>query len=51
VAVAGILQELHRDGLTVVLVTHDEDLAEQVSERVVRLRYGCLVSDDRGQKP
>ena len=37
------LSELHRDGLTVVMVTHDLDLATRTAGRVLRMHYGGLV--------
>lgn len=39
-----LLRQLNEDGQTIVLVTHDADLAEQAS-RVVRLRAGQVVED------
>lgn len=41
-----LIDELHRDGQTIVLVTHDQQVAERV-ERVVRLRDGIVESDER----
>ncbi|HEX2571431.1 MAG TPA: ABC transporter ATP-binding protein [Polyangia bacterium] len=38
--------ELHRQGMTVALVTHDPGVAEY-AERVVRFRDGGIVSDER----
>jgi putative ABC transport system ATP-binding protein len=46
-AIADLLCELNRDGLTVVLVTHDGELAARTAERVLRMHYGRIVSDDR----
>jgi putative ABC transport system ATP-binding protein len=46
---AGILAlfaELHRDGLTVLLVTHDQEVASQ-AHRAIRLRDGMVVGDER----
>jgi putative ABC transport system ATP-binding protein len=43
--VMSILTELHRNGQTVVLVTHDERLARANASRVVRLIDGAVVSD------
>jgi len=42
--VMALLQQLNADGQTVVMVTHDGNLAEQAN-RVVRLRAGLLVED------
>lgn len=38
------LKELHRDGTTIVLITHDNGIAEQIP-RVVRIHDGKIVSD------
>jgi putative ABC transport system ATP-binding protein len=46
VEVMALLQELGRDGLTVVLVTHENDVAEFAS-RLVVLRDGLVRSDER----
>lgn len=42
-----IVDQLHADGLTIVLVTHD-DRVSQRSQRVIRLRDGSIVSDVAG---
>ena len=41
-----LLTELHEEGLTVVMVTHDETIAMAADRRVV-LRDGRIVADDR----
>jgi len=38
------LKGLHRDGKTIVLITHDNDIAMQ-AHRIVRLNDGLIVSD------
>jgi putative ABC transport system ATP-binding protein len=40
------LRELNRDGLTVVIVTHDLETARQLTGRVLRMRYGRIESED-----
>jgi len=40
-----LFKELHASGKTVVLVTHEESIAEHC-ERIVRLRDGIIVSDE-----
>ena len=39
-----LLHELHRDGSTILIVTHEPDIAEQ-TERTVVLRDGIIESD------
>jgi putative ABC transport system ATP-binding protein len=46
VEVMALLQELGRDGITVVLVTHESDIAEY-SSRVIVMRDGLVRSDQR----
>ena len=45
-AILTMLDELHADGLTLVMVTHDDEVATRC-ERVIRLRDGLLDSDSR----
>ncbi len=45
-AVMGLLHELHRDGLTVLLVTHDEAIGASAQRRVV-VRDGSIVGDEQ----
>jgi putative ABC transport system ATP-binding protein len=42
--IIGIFQELNREGKTVVLVTHEEDIAAHC-RRIIRLRDGEIISD------
>jgi putative ABC transport system ATP-binding protein len=44
--VMGLLRELHADGLTLILVTHDPGIGAS-APRLVRMRDGVVVSDDR----
>ena len=48
VGIMAILQELHRGGLTLVVVTHEPDIA-RYAERVLVFRDGQLISDARVQ--
>ena len=43
--VMGLLAELNRDGLTLVVVTHDEEVGRQ-ADRLVTMRDGQIVRDD-----
>ena len=40
-----LFQELNREGKTVVLVTHEKDVAEHC-KRIVRFRDGEIISDE-----
>ncbi|OUQ39065.1 ABC transporter ATP-binding protein [Faecalibacterium sp. An122] len=48
--VLGMLQELHRQGNTVVLITHDNSIAVQ-AERIIRLEDGRIVYDGDAHSP
>ena len=39
-----LMNELHRDGLTLVLVTHDPAVGAQ-AQRMIRMRDGAIVAD------
>jgi putative ABC transport system ATP-binding protein len=45
-----LITEIHRLGNTVVLVTHEEDIAHY-AKRVVRLRDGVIESDTKKTEP
>lgn len=38
--IANLLNDLNRQGLTIVLVTHNRDLADQCAGKMIRLEYG-----------
>lgn len=44
-----LFSELHREGATVVVVTHEEDIAA-FTERIIRFRDGRIISDERRGK-
>ena len=48
--VLGMLQELHRQGNTVVLITHDNSIAVQ-ADRIIRLEDGRVVYDGDSRAP
>ncbi|MEX2658280.1 MAG: ABC transporter ATP-binding protein [Acidimicrobiales bacterium] len=45
-SVMGMLDELHRDGLTLILVTHDEGIGAS-AERRISMRDGAIIRDER----
>ncbi|MEM9915610.1 MAG: ABC transporter ATP-binding protein [Planctomycetota bacterium] len=48
-AILALFEELHQSGQTVVVITHDEEVAHHC-ERVVRLRDGLIDRDEAGGK-
>jgi macrolide transport system ATP-binding/permease protein len=48
--VLSILKELHKQGHTIIVVTHDAKVAQH-AERRIELRDGRIVSDHRGMEP
>ena len=50
IEIIALLQDLNRQGITVVLVTHELDIAEYAS-RVIQFRDGRLRSDERSGRP
>lgn len=44
--VMDIFNELHRQGRTIILVTHEPDIAEN-AQRIVHVRDGLIVQDER----
>jgi len=49
-AVLGLFQDLNREGITILLVTHEEQVAMH-TRRIVRLRDGRVESDERVAQP
>lgn len=48
IEIMGIFEEIHKRGNTVILVTHEPDIAEH-AHRVVRLRDGLVESDEKNE--
>jgi putative ABC transport system ATP-binding protein len=48
--VMAIFQRLHRDGRTIIVVTHDRDVAEH-AERVIVLDDGRIAEDETVARP
>jgi putative ABC transport system ATP-binding protein len=50
IEILALLQRLNREGLTIVLVTHEHDIATYAS-RILVFRDGRLLSDERRPAP
>jgi len=44
--IIGILRKLNEEGVTVIMVTHETDIASQ-ARRIIRLRDGQVISDEK----
>ncbi len=45
-SVMEMLKEINREGMTVFVITHEEEIAEQ-TDRIVRLKDGIIISDEK----
>ena len=50
IEIMALFQDIHENGNTVIIVTHEEDIA-QYAHRIVRLKDGEVESDERNQNP
>ncbi|MFK5957310.1 MAG: ABC transporter ATP-binding protein [Lutibacter sp.] len=48
-SVMELLKEINREGMTVFVITHEEDIAAE-TDRIVRLRDGVIISDEKVNK-
>lgn len=48
-SVMELLKEINREGMTVFVITHEEDVAEE-TDRIVRLKDGVIISDEKVNK-
>jgi putative ABC transport system ATP-binding protein len=46
--IAELLSSLNREGLTIIMVTHNLEMAERYAQRTVRMRYGKLADAASG---
>jgi putative ABC transport system ATP-binding protein len=44
VEIMGLLHEIHQSGNTIIIVTHEEDIAQH-AHRIIRLRDGIIEND------
>ena len=49
--IAETLKRLNSEGLTIVLVTHDEHLTSKYAHRIYRMEFGSLVNGQKAEKP
>jgi putative ABC transport system ATP-binding protein len=45
----GLIEEIHQKGNTIILVTHEEDIAKH-AHRIVRMRDGAVESDEQNKE-
>lgn len=48
-SVMELLKEINREGMTVFVITHEEEIAEE-TDRIVRLKDGVIISDEKVKK-
>ncbi|HSY76459.1 MAG TPA: ABC transporter ATP-binding protein [Bacteroidia bacterium] len=50
VEIMGLFEDIHKKGNTIILVTHEEDIA-RYAHRIIRLKDGAVESDEINEKP
>ncbi|MDE7300397.1 MAG: cell division ATP-binding protein FtsE, partial [Lachnospiraceae bacterium] len=46
--IMGLLEDINRRGTTVVVVTHNREIVDEMQKRVITVRNGIIVSDQKG---
>ena len=49
VEIMGLFEEIHKKGNTIIVVTHEEDIARH-AHRIIRLRDGIIESDEMNKE-
>lgn len=49
IEIMGLLEEIHARGNTIILVTHEEDIAKH-AHRIIRMRDGLIESDEQNKE-
>jgi putative ABC transport system ATP-binding protein len=50
IEIMALFQKLNRDGMTIVLVTHEPEII-RFGKRILRFRDGCIISDEKVERP
>lgn len=50
IKVLKLLKSINKEGVTVIASTHDTDVLEQFSERVIELKDGKIIKDTKGRR-
>lgn len=48
ILVINILKKLQRDGHTVIIITHNREIARHCADRIITMDKGHVISDTRG---
>jgi cell division transport system ATP-binding protein len=43
-----LLDEINQRGTTVVVVTHNREIVDKMQKRVIRLKKGVIIGDEKG---